>query len=301
MAKVRQRTWRIPGQRTKRKAWGFVTVGEDGKQIRVFRSDWSKEDAEKALAERMLKIEQPKPKTAGVTFAEAVERYLAAKARKRTLTEDERILGHLKEHFGKDTPLAEITASRISEYKGQRLTAVSGATVNRALALLRHLLRLAHDEWELLEVVPRIRMEKEPEGRLRWLTPEEANRLLDVCRESRNADLLDLVEFGLFTGLRQGEELSLTWDRVDRARGVILLDVTKNGRRREVPLNSRADAVLARRARVNSTGLVFGTRRWDHFRTAFQTAVRRAQLVDFHYHDLRHTFASWAVQRGATL
>jgi len=87
-------------------------------------------------------------------------------------------------------------------------------------------------------------MEKEPEGRLRWLTPEEANRLLDVCRESRNADLLDLVEFGLFTGLRQGEELSLTWDRVDRARGVILLDVTKNGRRREVPLNSRADAVL---------------------------------------------------------
>jgi len=138
MAKVRQRTWRIPGQRTKRKAWGFVTVGEDGKQIRVFRSDWSKEDAEKALAERMLKIEQPKPKTAGVTFAEAVERYLAAKARKRTLTEDERILGHLKEHFGKDTPLAEITASRISEYKGQRLTAVSGATVNRALALLRH-------------------------------------------------------------------------------------------------------------------------------------------------------------------
>jgi len=112
MAKVRQRTWRIPGQRTKRKAWGFVTVGEDGKQIRVFRSDWSKEDAEKALAERMLKIEQPKPKTAGVTFAEAVERYLAAKARKRTLTEDERILGHLKAYFGKDTTLAEITAGR---------------------------------------------------------------------------------------------------------------------------------------------------------------------------------------------
>jgi len=45
MAKVRQRTWMVPGQRTKRKAWGFVTVGEDGKQIRVFRSDWSKEDA----------------------------------------------------------------------------------------------------------------------------------------------------------------------------------------------------------------------------------------------------------------
>ena len=59
MAKVRQRTWKIPGQRTKRKAWGFVTVGEDGKQIRVFRSDWSKEDAEKALADRTLEDETP--------------------------------------------------------------------------------------------------------------------------------------------------------------------------------------------------------------------------------------------------
>jgi integrase len=223
-----------------------------------------------------------------------------AKVRKRTLTEDERILGHLKEHFGKYTALAEITASRISEYKGHRLTAVTGATVNRALALLRHLLRLAHEEWEVLDAVPRIRLEKESEGRLRWLTPEDATRLLDVCRESRNTDLLDLVEFALFTGMRRGEVLGLTWERVDRARGVVLVDITKNGRRREVPLNSRADAVLARRG-SKSTGLVFGSRRWDHFRTAWDLAVQRAKLVDFHFHDLRHTFASWAVQRGATL
>jgi integrase len=80
---------------------------------------------------------------------------------------------------------------------------LTGATVNRALALLRHLLRLAHDAWELLEVVPRIRPEREPEGRLRWLTPEEASRLLDACRESRNPHLNDLVEFALFTGLRR--------------------------------------------------------------------------------------------------
>jgi len=300
MAKVRQRTWKIPGQRTQRKAWGFVTVGDDGKQIRVFRSDWSREDAEKALAERTLKTETPRPTVTSTTFAQAVERYLAAKVRKRTLTEDERLLGHLKEHFGEDTALAQITASRISEYKDHRLAAVSGATVNRALALLRHLLRLAHEEWEVLDAVPRIRLEKESEGRLRWLTPEDATRLLRVCRDSRNTDLLDLVEFALFTGMRRGEVLGLAWERVDRARGVVLLDITKNSRRREVPLNSRADAVLARRG-SKSTGLVFGVLRWNHFRTAWDLAVERAKLVDFHFHDLRHTFASWAVQRGATL
>jgi integrase len=111
---------------------------------------------------------------------------------------------------------------------------------------------------------------------------------------------VDLVEFALFTGMRRGEVLGLTWERVDRARGVVLLDLTKNSRRREVPLNSRADAVLARRG-SKSTGLVFGFLHWNHFRTAWDLAVERAKLVDFHFHDLRHTFASWAAQRGATL
>ena len=100
--------------------------------------------------------------------------------------------------------------------------------------------------------------------------------------------------------MRRGEVLGLTWERVDRARGVVLLDLTKSSKRREVPLNGRADAVLARR-RSRSSGLVFGTRRWDRFRSAWENAVERAKLADFHFHDLRHTFASWAVQRGASL
>jgi integrase len=309
MAKVRQFTWKVPGQRTKRKAWGYVGI-ENGKQFRQFKSEWSKEQAQEALAQFLLKIEQPKTTTSGITFAVAVERYLATKARKRSLSEDTRILGHLKDYFGKDTPLAEITAARVADYKGFRLSTVrkigeeerplAGATVNRALALLRHLLRLAHEEWEVIDRVPRIRLEREAEGRLRWLTPEEATRLLDVCRCSRNADLLDLVELALFTGMRRGELLGLSWERVDRARGVVLLDATKSGRRREVPLNGRADAVLARRG-SKAVGPVFPSRRWDAYRTAWDLAVDRAKLDDFRFHDLRHTFASWAIQGGASL
>jgi integrase len=313
MAQVNQRLWKIPGQRTKRKAWGF-TAQINGKQVRRYKAEWTQDDAEAELAKALLQIEPEKPKVAGITLDQAVDRYLSAKSRKRSLSEDKRILGHLKNYFRTDTPLSEITASRISEYKGRRLSSarkigegesaverpIAGATVNRTLALLRHLLRLAHEEWELLDAVPRIRMEREAEGRLRWLTPEEATRLLDACRKSRNEHLTDLVEFALFTGMRRGEVLGLTWERVDRARGVVLLDVTKSGKRREVPLNSRADAVLARRG-SKSSGLVFGTRRWDHFRSAWENAVKRANLADFHFHDLRHTFASWAVQRGASL
>lgn len=112
-----------------------------------------------------------------------------------------------------------------------------------------------------------MRLEDEPEGRLRWLTAEEANRLLGAARESHNPDLADLIELSLFIGLRQSEALELTWDRVDRSRGVLLLEMTKSGRRRQVPLNEAADAVLARRE-AKDAGLVFGSSSWDRYRTA---------------------------------
>src|SRR6266513_265099 len=274
MARVSQRLWRAPGQRSRRKAWGF-TVQVDGKQKRVYKAEWTKDDAEQALAAVLLKTEQqPKSKARGLTLAMAAARYVETKARKRSLGDDIRILKHLEESFGADTPLSEITASRIAEYKAKRLSTVrktgqggaaterplAAGTVNRTLALLRHLLRLACEEGEVLQSVPKIRLEKEPQGRLRWLTS----------------------------------------DRVDRARGVILLDITKSGKRREVPLNRAADAVLARRG-PRDVGLVFGSRNWDRFRTAWENAIIRAKLTDLHWHDLRHTFASWAVQRGATL
>src|SRR2546425_8492806 len=111
MAKIRQRTWRVRGQRTKRKAWGFVTV-ENGKQVRCFKAEWTKENAENALAARLLKIDQePKAKAAGLTFGEAIERYIKTKARKRSLGFDRAYLNQFKDTFGANTPLVEITSS----------------------------------------------------------------------------------------------------------------------------------------------------------------------------------------------
>ena len=127
MAEVSQRAWRIPGQRTKRLAWGF-TLTLNGKRTKAYRSEWTKEQAEEALAKALLKIEPPKLATAGVTLSTAVERYLAAKVGKKTLAEDKRQLGHLKAAFGTDTPLAEITAAKISSYRDSRLGSISEST-----------------------------------------------------------------------------------------------------------------------------------------------------------------------------
>ena len=275
-----------------------------GKQLRKqgFASESEAQEALDAFrAEQLAPPVQSKPT---ITLVEAIDRYVAEKARKKATAEMARVLRQAWiPAFGAEAALADITADRIAGWKAKRMSAVSRqtkklislASVNRPLAALRAVLRMAHREWCVLETVPFIKTEKEKE-RLRWLKPEEAIRLLDAARESRNSDLADLIELSLFTGLRQSEALGLTWDRVDRSRGVIVLEETKNGEGREVPLNARADAVLARRSSSPSEGLVFGSSNWDSFRTAWEATLRRARITNFRWHDLRHTCASWMVQ-----
>jgi len=304
---VSKRTWVHHG--VKQSAWQF-SARVDGRRVR--RSGFlSRAEAQEALDALRYPATAPvvaAPVAAGMTLAEGVERYLKVKARKRGIVDDRRITGRLMIALGADTPLVNITPSVIAEYRAQRLAVKRGdaflspAAINRPLGVLRHLLKLAHEEWEVLPSAPRaIRMEKERQGRCRWLTPEEAHQLFTACR-ALNPALADLVEFCAYTGLRQAEALGLTLDRVDRARGVVLLEVTKNGRRREVPLCGPADAVLGRRQAAGGDGdRVFGATSWYAFRGAWRRSVRATGLVNFKFHDLRHTFASWAVQRGATL
>lgn len=164
MAQVNQRAWKVPGQRAKRKAWGF-TAQINGRQIRRYKTEWTQDDAERELAATVLPVEPERPKDASITLAAAAERYLGLKARKRTITEDKRTLENLKAAFGETTLLTQITADRIIKYKARRLATtrmigatekpLSAAAVNRPLALLRHLLRLAHDEWALSTEYPR--------------------------------------------------------------------------------------------------------------------------------------------------
>ena len=83
----------------------------------------------------------------------------------------------------------------------------------------------------MLPTVPKVRLEKEPQGRLRW-------------RASALPHLADLVTVALETGLRRSEVEGLTWDRVDLSRGVLRLELAKSGRRREVPMRQRVYDVL---------------------------------------------------------
>lgn len=148
-----------------------------------------------------------------------------------------------------------------------------------------------------MKKVPRIRLEKEPEGRLRFLTADGISRLMAACEASAHPELATIVTLAFNTGMRKGEMLGLSWDRVDFSRGVLLLERTKSGRRREVPMNDVVYAALSKRP-GSREGSVFLSR---SMRTAFDKAVEAAKLEDFRFHDLRHTAASYLVMRGASL
>jgi integrase len=251
----------------------------------------------------------PPVRDAAMTLGAAFDRYLELRARRPSIVEDRRTARRLLAAFGEGTRLRDLTASKIAAYKAERLAAgrrdaagqpLSAAAINRPLAMLRHLLRLAHEEWEVLQVVPRIRLEKEPQGRLRWLEAAEEVRLLKACRRLEDGWLLAIVVVALETGLRRGELLGLTWERVDFGRGVIRLEITKSGRRPEVPMRQTVYDVLS-----GLPGGRTGRLRPDidryRLRRAWEAAVEAAGLEDFRFHDLRHTFASRFVMRGGGL
>jgi len=150
----------------------------------------------------------------------------------------------------------------------------------------------------VLSTVPKVRLEKEPQGRLRWLEPDEERRLITACRASALPYLADLGTVALETGMRRSEAEGLTWDRVDLSRGVLRLEMTKSGRRREVPMRQRVYDVLAGRPGGRQGRL------WPEgsTRAGFEAAVEGARLdAPFRFHDCRHHFASWFMMRGGSL
>jgi integrase len=183
----------------------------------------------------------------------------------------------------------------------------SAATVNRYIAALSAALSHGVKELEWLERNPveRVTKPSEPSGRVRFLSDEERPRLLDACRP--HADLYLAVVLSLTTGARQTEIMSLRWGQIDFIRQVIGLDKTKNGERRALPLVGEAFTLLQARAKVRSltddrifppTTAKAETR---SLREAWERALKTAGITGFHWHDLRHTAASYLAMSGVSL
>lgn len=170
-------------------------------------------------------------------------------------------------------------------------------TVKRDLACLGSVLTRAV-EWDMIDHNPLKAAKelglRENDGRVRYLTRDEYELLLAEASATLRAMIIVFVA----TGLRKEELLSLKWPQVDLIRKQIVLTTTKSGKPRVVPLSDEASAQLSAQPRLLKQQWVWhhdGARYID-IRVGFAGACRRANIENFRVHDLRHTFASWAIQ-----
>jgi len=234
------------------------------------------------------------------TWQDAVVRWLREKEHKANIKDDKAKLRWLDQFFG-GKMLDEITRDLIDEAAAAKRKEVTSSTVNRFLALIRAILRMARDEWDWIDKIPHVRLSPEPTRRVRWLSPEDTARLLTELP----SHLADMAEFTLATGLRQRNVSYLKWESVSLERGMAWIEASASKSRKAivVPLNKDALHVLNRRLGMHPE-FVF-TFRDKPVKTcstkAWWKALKRAGIENFRWHDLRHTWASWHVQRGTSL
>jgi integrase len=235
------------------------------------------------------------------TWNDAVVRWLKEQSHKATAREDVAKLRWLDQFLGGKELLAitRPTIDRITEAK--LALGHSNATVNRMLELIRAILRKCVNEWEWLDRAPAVRLLKEPVRRIRFLTRDEAQRLLAVLPEH----LGDMAAFSLATGLRAANVTGLQWSQVDLPRALAWVhpDQAKARRAIAVPLNAEALALVQKQIGKHATH-VFSYRGKPITQVstkAWYAALERAGISDFRWHDLRHTWASWHVQNGTPL
>lgn len=253
-------------------------------------------DTRKAELWRVAKLgEQPRH-----TWKEAVVRWLEEHPDRRCLDSMLSFLRLADQTLG-TLRLDEITKDRLSAMlHSYRATGVKNGTANRLIVTITAVLNAAKT-WEWIDRVPKITLLPDTSRRLRWLTRDEADRLIAELPPY----LAAMVRFALATGLRDQNICKLEWNQVDLDRRVawIHADQAKGKRLITVPLNTDAVVVLREQAGQHSQWVFPCHGRAPHAASghSWYSALKRAGLSGVRFHDLRHTWASWHVQAGTPL
>lgn len=291
--------------------WWVSYTTVEGKLVRRSADTPSKAEAELYEAQCRLKygkrFEERKP---ALPFNELVERCIShwrsTTAAGTQGVYKERVKG-LVRFFG-DTPVDAIDIPALDRCRESLRDGRCNQTVNTTMSLAAQILNLAL-RWGFIEKNPALSMRalKVVPSRLRHLSRPEQTALLSYL--APNPLMHDLVLVALRTGMRRGELLGLKVCDVDLSRNQVALWQTKTNTPRHTPLLPGAAEALARNcAGKNSQDFVFtyrdgarAGRKLSHVHYNWRRAVIACGLGDFHFHDLRHTFASDLVMAGAAM
>jgi integrase len=205
-------------------------------------------------------------------------------------------LAKLREHIGKDRKLSSITNATMMDYRQARKgEGLEQSSINREIVILRAAMRYANDIHGV--AIPKLAWPKlmaaEMPGRVRFLSFDEYAVLLDKA----HADLRPIIICAVTTGLRKNNILAMDWSQVKLGQRIIQA-VVKGNKEHSVRIVPQLMAILSTTPLDGRKGRVF---RCINFEKRWRAALADAKIADFRFHDLRHTFASWARQNGADI
>lgn len=280
-----------------------------GKIIRKSSGTTNQREARALLDEcrhAVLKGKQPIiKKIKNHTFFELTEKYMEWAQKQKSFKTKISKINQLIQYFG-DMPLRSFDTMVVEQFQTERLRRNKPATVNRLLATLKHMFTKAVD-WEMVEEdvlkkIRRVKLEPENNRRLEFLSIEQSQELISACAEH----LRPVVVTALNTGMRKEEILSLQWEKnIDMRHGFIRLLDTKNNERRDLPMNAAVREALGQIVRRVDVPWVFYDsktgKRYGDMKRSFASACRKVGIKNFHFHDMRHTFASQLVMAGVDI
>lgn len=255
------------------------------------------------------------PETPWFEAAEMFRQWFRTNKKPKTRAMYENSLKTLTEYFGHLT-LNQISPALVEEFKARRAKEtrvaiidgkateipISPATINRDLATLKRLFSLS-EEWGLISVnrIHRIKLLKENNKRLRFLTDEEIEKLLQHCEQPH---LKLTVRIALETGLRKEAILSLRWSEID-FQSKMIHKATKADKIVHIPLTELLEHELRSWRQFQKVlspfVITYKGQPVKDIKRSFATACRNAGIKDFRFHDLRHTFASHFLMRTKDL
>jgi len=224
--------------------------------------------------------------------------------KKRSWTRDQELLNNLCKYLG-NKKLSEINSIDLEEYKAIRLKEVKPATINRALSCLRHLFNLAIKWKKHFGVNPLSQIDFfEENNRIeRILTFDEEEKLIANCP----GYIKSIILFALNTAMRKGEILTLTWNNIDLVNRLMTIEATnsKSKKKKRIFINSIVHRILLEQKMKNNGHIfVFSGPNGNPIktlRTVFENSCKRAGILGFRFHDLRHTAATRMIESGANI
>jgi integrase len=301
MASIRMRSGKYHVQVRRQ---GFPTQTKSFSHLKSAK-EWARQ---KELEADRGELESTKADLKKYTLGDIITRYLNEVVPLKKQSVETITLNAFLRHPICSKRLDLLTTADFAAYRDERLKSIAPISLKRQLAPISHAFEISKTEWGIPikgNPVEKLTLKARDNRRERRLKDGEQEKLCEAASTRQNPLVKKVIKFAIETGMRRGEILGLCWSQVDLKRRSVTILESKNGYSRTIPLTPGAFALLK-----GMTGDVVGEDQRLHrvfpltataLRMAWERMLAKTDIVDLHFHDLRHEAISRFFEIGLTV